>query len=148
MVGGSLQARPQIIIIPSISPHLLHVTVGQNTPCPCTAPSDLAPWHPITQPAFRSSCVSSPSIYAAVDIQSSIFHPRTAPVRLALSCLPHNIPPHQNALCKRQVVPIDFLSCEPSPHHFHTFPAYHLHSPRGQSLKPQPAARAVEDAIE
>ena len=52
MVGGSLQARPQIIIFPSLSPHLLHVRRRSNPPRPCAVHQFTAPVPQFIPPVY------------------------------------------------------------------------------------------------
>ena len=68
-------------------------------------------------------------------------------VRLLCTSGPGRGSPPQRTLCAGAFVSKLFVSRSPSLHHLHTYIAFHSQSPRGQSLKPQPAARAVEDAI-
>ena len=118
-----------------------------NHPQPQHSALILPPMPQFHQSCVRASCVRPAHQNTSFDTFSSIFHPQTAPVPAFHSPVPHTTYPPQRTLCAGAFVSQLFVSRAPSLHHLHAYTAFNSQSPRGQSLKPQPAARAVEDAI-
>ena len=124
-----------------------HVPAAQTTPLPLPSALIQRPSAPIHQFRMCSSCVRPDHHNTPFDTFTFIFHPQPAPVPASHSPVHLTTSPPQRTLCAGAFVSQLFVSREPSLHHLHAYTAFNSQSPRGQSLKPQPAARAVEDAI-
>ena len=118
-----------------------------NHPLPLPSALIQHPSAPVHQSRISSSCVRPDHHNTSFDTFTFIFHPQPAPVPASHSPVHLTTSPPQRTLCAGAFVSKLFVSRSPSLHHLHTYTAFHSQSPRGQSLKPQPAARAVEDAI-
>ena len=118
-----------------------------NHPQPQHSAQDHCPSSPVHQSCVRVSCVRPAHHNTSFDTFTFIIHPQTAPVPAFHSPVHLTRPPLRRTLCAWSFVSHRFVSRAPSIHHLHTFTAFHIHSPRSLSLKPQRAARAVEDAI-
>ena len=110
-----------------------------------------APIHRLSAPVHlsrvRASCVRPYHKNTSFDTFTSMIHPQTAPFPVIHSPVHLTRLPLRRTLCAWSFVSHRFVSRTPSINHLHAYTAFHFHSPRGQSLKPQPAARAVETAI-
>ena len=118
-----------------------------NHPQPQHSAQDHCPSSPVHQSSVRVSCVRPAHHNTSFDTFTFLIHPQTAPVPAFHSPVHLTRPPLRRTLCAWSFVSHRFVSRAPSIHHLHTFTAFHIHSPRSLSLKPQRAARAVEDAI-
>ena len=118
-----------------------------NHPQPQHSAQDHCPSSPVHQSCVRVSCVRPAHHNTSFDTFTFTIHPQTAPVPAFHSPVHLTRPPLRRTLCAWSFVSHRFVSRAPSIHHLHTFTAFHIHSPRSLSLKPQRAARAVEDAI-
>ena len=118
-----------------------------NHPQPQHSAQDHCPSSPVHQSCVRVSCVRPAHHNTSFDTFTFIIHPQTAPVPAFHSPVHLTRPPLRRTLCAWSFVSHRFVSRAPSIHHLHIFTAFHIHSPRSLSLKPQRAARAVEDAI-
>ena len=106
-----------------------HVPAAPTTPLPLPSALIQPPGAPVPQSRVRSSCVSPPCMYAAVDIFSSTFHSKPPLHAGPHSSSPSTTAPLLSALCRSEVVPIDFLLRAPSPLHVHAYTAFPFHSP-------------------